>query len=98
MLLNKNLLTSFKYRTTSKYLKTPPESDCDGHNKFAPASHSLAVADTGKGPRGPVPPLFLDQTEARRTQFFFFWRLPPPLSKGLDERVPLISRCGSGAV
>ena len=53
------------------------------------------MADTGEGPRGPVPRLFLDQTEARRTEFFFFGdRPPPPLSKGLDERAPLISRCG----
>ena len=33
--------------------------------------------------RGPL--LFLDQTEARRAEKFF-WRPPPVLSKGLDDR------------
>ena len=50
---------------------------------------------------GPGPPLFFDQTEARRTEIFFFGdRPPPPLPKGLDDlhppSSPLISRCGSG--
>ena len=41
------------------------------------------------GARGPVPPLFLDQTEARRIEKNFFWdRAPPPLSQGLDDRNP----------
>ena len=50
-----------------------------------------AVAD-------PPNPLVLDQTEARRAEKFFFGdRLPPPLSRGLDDRPPtLISRSGSG--
>ena len=34
------------------------------------------VADPGKGPGGPSPPLFLDQNEARTP--------PPPFSEGLD--------------
>ena len=49
----------------------------------------------------PLPPLFLDQTEARRAEKKFGG--PPPLpplfslSKGLDDRpTPLISRSGSG--
>ena len=33
----------------------------------------ITVADTGE-----APPLFLDQTEARRAQKRFFWRPPPP--------------------
>ena len=33
--------------------------------------------------KGPF--LFLDQTEARRAEKFF-WRPPPALSKGLDDR------------
>ena len=55
------------------------------------------VADPGVGPGGP-PPLFLDQTEARRAEKKFFWETgpppflrvwmtalpPPPLSEGLD--------------
>ena len=40
----------------------------------------------GRGPGGPGHPLFLDQTETRRAEKFFFGdRLPPPLSKGLDD-------------
>ena len=34
--------------------------------------------------KGPL--LFLDQTEAQRAEKFF-WRPPPALSKGLDDRV-----------
>ena len=41
------------------------------------------------GSRGRGPPLFLDQSEARRAEKKFFWRppFPPsPLSQGLDGR------------
>ena len=60
------------------------------------------VAEPGEGPLGPGPsPLFLDQTEAQRTEKLFFGEPPPPLtprlSKGLDDRTPaLISRSGFG--
>ena len=30
------------------------------------------LADPGEGPEGPVPPLFLDQAEARRAEKFIF--------------------------
>ena len=45
------------------------------------------MADPGEGP-----PLFLDQTEARRAEKGFL-RLPPPptLSQGLDDRPHLLS-------
>ena len=37
-------------------------------------------------PGDPPPPLFLDQTEAQRTEkTFFLDRIPSPLSKGLDD-------------
>ena len=36
------------------------------------------------GARGARPPLFLDQTEARRTEKNVFAPPPPPLSHGLD--------------
>ena len=64
------------------------------------------MANTGEGPgAAPAPappPLFLDQTEARRAEKI--WgetrppAVPPPplLSKGLDDRPHLISRSGSG--
>ena len=39
------------------------------------------------GARGARPPLFLDQTEARRTEKNFF-EPPPPLSHGLDTPPP----------
>ena len=50
--------------------------------------------------RGPPPPLFLDQNEARRAGKMFFCgrpHPPPPLSQDLDERPPppLIWRSGS---
>ena len=45
-------------------------------------------------PRGaPAPsPLFLDQTEARRTETIFLGDLAPHLSKGLDDRGPPLSQ------
>ena len=36
------------------------------------------MADLGKGPGGPAPPLFLDQTEARRAEKVFLGDRPPP--------------------
>ena len=41
------------------------------------------------GGGGAWPPLFLDQTEARRAEKIFFFRPGPPLSQGLDDRPPL---------
>ena len=41
--------------------------------------------------RGP-PPLFLDQTEARRAEKIFGETTLPPLSKGLDDRAPPLSQ------
>ena len=46
------------------------------------------MADPGEGPEGPGPPVFLDQTDARRAEEkFFLNRLPPPspLCHGLDD-------------
>ena len=42
------------------------------------------VADPGpgEGPRGPAPPLFLDQTEK------FFLETAPPLPKSLEDHPP----------
>ena len=48
------------------------------------------MADLGGG-QGATPPLFLNQTEARRAKKLF-WEtrppLPPPLCKGLDDQAP----------
>ena len=56
----------------------------------------ISVADPAAPPS---PSLFLDQTEARR-EYLRVWMTaptpPPPLSKGLDDRAPHISRSGSG--
>ena len=49
---------------------------------------NFAVADPGEGPGGAAPPLFPDQTEARRAKKIFFGDQPPPVSKGLDDRPP----------
>ena len=51
------------------------------------------MVDPGEGPRGPAPSppptLFLDQTEAQRTEKFFLETTPPsPLFKGLDCQPP----------
>ena len=45
----------------------------------------------GRGPGGPAPPLFLDQTEARRAEKFFWETGPPSLCQGLDYRAPPLS-------
>ena len=47
---------------------------------------SAPVSDPGKG-HAP-PPLFLDQTEARRARKKCVLRPPPSLSQGLDDRPP----------
>ena len=54
------------------------------------------VADPREGP-APPPPLFLDQTEARRAEIFFL-ETAPSLSKGLDDRPTFLSqiRFGTG--
>ena len=52
------------------------------------------VADPGKGPGTPSPPLLLDQTEARRAEKNLFWDRASPLSQGLDDRPPSL-RYGS---
>ena len=41
-----------------------------------------------RGPRGLCPPLFLDQTEARRAQKKFFGDQASPFSKGVDDPPP----------
>ena len=38
------------------------------------------MADPWEGPRGPGPPVFLDQTEARRVGKKFFLNRPPSLT------------------
>ena len=38
------------------------------------------MADPGEGPGGPCPPLFLDQTETRRAEKYFFGDRPPSLN------------------
>ena len=56
----------------------------------------------GRGPVGPTPPLFLDQTEVRTAEIFFlgggrnfFFRPPPPpISQGLDDRSPPYLKVG----
>ena len=52
-----------------------------------------SVADPGEGPGGPAPPYFYTKLrpEGPRKNF---WD-PPSLSKGLDDRAPLIWRSGS---
>ena len=48
------------------------------------------MADPGEGPGGPdpPPPLFLDQTEARRVEKYFFSKTALASSQGLDDRGP----------
>ena len=41
----------------------------------------MSVADPGEEPGGPGPPLFLDQTEARRAEKRLFETGPPPYSR-----------------
>ena len=38
------------------------------------------MVDPGEGPGGPVPPLFLDQTEAQRAENIFLGDCPPFIS------------------
>ena len=49
------------------------------------------LADPGEGPGGAHPPLFLDQTEARRAEKILGGGTGPPLSQGLDDCPRLLS-------
>ena len=54
------------------------------------------MADSGEGPEGPGPPVFLDQTDARRAEEKFFLNRPPPppprsLCHGLDDQALALS-------
>ena len=89
-----------------KRLKDGNVASRSGHEGKRKSAHGrmkslagITVADPGEGPRRarPPPPLFSDQTEARRAD----WRLPlpsPPPSQGMGDRPtphPLIWRSGS---
>ena len=50
------------------------------------------MVDPGEGARGLVPPLFLDQNEARRAKTIFWGTIPPPPSKGLDDQASPLSQ------
>ena len=54
------------------------------------------VADPGEGPGGPSPPYFSTKLGPRRDKNIWGETAPSPLSLGLDDRAPLISRSGSG--
>ena len=54
------------------------------------------VADSGEGPGGPSPPYFSTKLGPRRDKNIWGETAPSPLSLGLDDRAPLISRSGSG--
>ena len=43
-------------------------------------NYNTTVADPGEGAEGPVAPLFLDQTEARRAEKKFWGATAPPLT------------------
>ena len=61
------------------------------HGPSLSSPEFYSVADPGERPGGPGPPLFLDQTKARRVEKNFLETCPtplPPLSKGLDDRPP----------
>ena len=58
------------------------------HFWILPSYTLLRVTFQGRGPGGLGPPLFLDQTEARRAQKNFLGDQASPFSKGLDDFPP----------
>ena len=65
------------------------------HGPSLSSPEFYSVADPGERPGGPGPPLFLDQTKARRVEKNFLETCPPPplpLSKGLDDHSPFLSQ------
>ena len=46
------------------------------------------MVDPGKGPRGPGPPLFLDQTEVQRAEKKNFFETEPPLPRETESPPP----------
>ena len=53
---------------------------------------SFPVADPGRGPGGPGPPLFRDQTKARKAGKNFFETTPPPYARVSHARGVKIAR------
>ena len=62
----------------------------------------VAASDSSRGgaqhPAPPFPPYFQTKLWPERVKqyYFFFGDWAPPLSKGLDDQPPLISRSGAG--
>ena len=63
-------------------LQTSPTTDINVLNR------SGGFSEGARRARSPLPPLFLDQTEAQRAEKKFLTPPPPPFSQGLDNRAP----------
>ena len=59
---------------------------------FSSLPHSSGGSRGGARGARPPPPLFLDQTGARRAEKNFFGDCSPALFQGLDDRVPPLSQ------
>ena len=63
-------------------LQTSPTTDINVLNR------SGGFREGARRARSPLPPLFLDQTEAQRAEKKKLTPPPPPFSQGLDDRAP----------
>ena len=70
-----------------------PFADVKVLRKWTQKKYSFQWRIYWRGPKGPGPPLFLDQTEAPRAEKKFFWDRASPVSQGLDDRAPALSEC-----
>ena len=81
----------WKYYTTKEVILKTGQGNDSPNPKYLFRGELEIVADPGAGPGSGLPPhprrLFLDQTEARRAEKFFFRdRVPlPPLSQELGS-------------
>jgi len=74
----REMFSWLKNLTGFKLCATTPYNAQQGVERTLHCWELLAVADPGEGPRGPAPPLFLDQTEARRAEKIFLGDRPLP--------------------
>ena len=70
-----------------------PFADVKVLRKWTQKKYSFQWRIYWRGPKGPGPPLFLDQTEAPRAEKKFFWDRASAFSQGLDDRAPALSEC-----
>ena len=70
------IVIAFVYSDQNKcHLAGASSQESKAESSRRRVSSASSVGDPGEGPGDPGPPLCLDQTEARRAEKNFFWKL-----------------------